>query len=53
VTEQTELSAIMANATELHDWYVALQEAGFNEAMAYGLLTPLLMSGQIRLESDL
>jgi hypothetical protein len=52
VSEQAELSAIMRQANDLWVWYTALQTAGFSEVMAFGLLTPLLMSGQIRLEAS-
>lgn len=41
---------MMAKANELFAWYLALQEAGFNELQAFGLLPPLMLTGMIRRE---
>jgi hypothetical protein len=43
---------MMSKARELYAWYLALQEAGFPDLQAYGLLAPLMVSGVIRLEAD-
>lgn len=43
---------VMVKARDLYAWYLALQEVGFNEAMAYGLLAPLMVCREIRLEAD-
>lgn len=41
---------MMAKARDLYAWYLALQEAGFNELQAYGLLGALLVTRETRLE---
>jgi hypothetical protein len=50
--EQPDLPQMMTKARELHAWYLALQEAGFNELQAYGLLQPMVLIGIIRREAD-
>ena len=50
LTEQPELQHMMAKARDLYAWYLALQEAGFNELQAYGLLGALLVTRETRLE---
>lgn len=52
MTEQADLQQIMGKARELYAWHLALQEAGFNELMAYGLLQTMLIAREIQLEAD-
>jgi hypothetical protein len=52
MTEQPELQQIMGKARELYAWYLALQEAGFNDVQAYGLLGALMVSRATRMEAD-
>jgi hypothetical protein len=47
MSEHQDLQRLMVEARELYAWFLALQEAGFPEAMAYGLLAPLMMTGVI------
>jgi hypothetical protein len=43
--EPADLQEVMATARQIFAWYVALQEAGFNETQAYGLMQPLVLNG--------
>jgi hypothetical protein len=46
VTEQqVDLQQMMRQSQQLHAWFLALQEAGFSELMAFGLLQHLVMTG--------
>jgi hypothetical protein len=50
MTDQPDLHQIMDRAREVHTWFVALQEAGFNQQEALFVMPPLIVAGALKQE---